>query len=185
MATASTRTILKIPGTLIKDPTNLSAASPYGGTVLGVTRSVYFRVRGKHREIEAEEWGNQVVEVVHGGYSPVLACVLRGYDDDALAALFPDTATGTPSREKVVRFRADNGRAGTILSGNSMKLLFAPKAAVRHKAIILRDAVPVVLDDAEIAFDQTEETGIAVMWVGIPDSSNRVAEIGRIGDLSL
>lgn len=185
MATPATRHVRKIPGRLIKDPTNLSAASPYGGTVLGLVRQIYFRPRSTHRPIEAEEWGNLVVDVVHGGVSCVMACVLRGYDNDALTSIFLDTATGTPSREKVVRFRADNGRAGTLLSAKSMKLLFEPEAPIRHRAIIIREAVPVVMDDTEMALDMTEELGIPVMWYGAPDSSGRVAEIARIGDLSL
>lgn len=185
MATPAARHMLKIPGKLIQDPTNLSAASPYGGTVLGLVRAIYFRPTSKSKAIEAEEWGSQVVEVIHGGTSCVMAAVLRGYDDDALSAMFLDTATGTPSRDTVARFRVDSGRAGTLLSTKSMKLLFEPGAPIRHRAIILREALPVVTDETEMALDQTEELGIPVMWYGVPDSSGRVAEVARIGDLSL
>ncbi len=185
MTSPLARNHLRIPGTLIKDPTDLSAASPYGGTELGNTEGVLFRPSSEFYVQTAEEWGSQPVDVFHGGYPLFLGATLRGLDNDALAAIFPDTVTASPSGETSVRFRVTAGRAGTQLSTLGMILLFEPRAALRHKAIILRDAIPVVAEDAEIALSMSREVGISVVFYGRPDSSNRVAEMGLIGDLAL
>jgi len=185
VATAVARHALYLPGRLIMDPTDFSAAAPYGGTRLGLTRLVVLRLGSTHKVITAEEWGNQAVEVIHGGTSLVLGATLRAWDADALAAIFLDTAEGDPSGERVVKFRADAGRAGTQLSTKAMKLLFVPRAVVRQPSIYIRQAVPVVADDAEIMLAPHEQFGISVVFYAIPDTNEDVAEIGRLTDLTL
>jgi len=185
MATAVTRNILFMPGRLYKDPTDLSAAAPYGGTALGTTRNMQFRFNAEYKTVTAEEWGNQVVEIVYGGMSPVLGATLRQFDSAALGAVFLDMETGDPSGETVINIRADSDRAGTRMSTLSMKLLFVPRASVRQPSILLRDALPVVAEDAAIALAMHEEVGINVVWHARPDTSEDVAVIGRLVDLSL
>jgi hypothetical protein len=186
MATGAARHVLWVPGQLCLDPTSLSGEFPYGGTALGVVSGIVIRTRSLHHEITAEEWGRQTVEVVHGGTSFVLAALLRGYDADALAAVATDSAVGSPSGERVVRFRADQGRAGSLLSELvAGTLLFAPLAPIRHPAVLVHDAIPVLGASDDLALSARDEFGVPVTWYGRPDSSNRVADIGRIGDLSL
>jgi len=185
MATAVTRHILHMPGRLYADPTDFSAAEPYGGTRLGMFKQIVLRFGSEHKTITAEEWGNQVVQVIHGGTSLVVAATLREFDNDALAAIFLDTAAGSPSGERVIKIRADAGRAGTKLTTKAMKLLFVPRAATRQPSIYIRQAVPVLADETSIALATHEEVGIPVLFYGIPDTSEDVAEIGRLGDLTL
>jgi hypothetical protein len=186
MAAPATRNVLKgVPGKLVKDPTNLSAAYPYGGTELGLTHNMKVRMKASHHVLTAEEWGDQPWEVVHCGYPLFFAATLRGMDNDALAAFFPDTTTGDPSGDTNIRFRVDNGRAGDFISAKSMKLLFVPEAVKRQRAVIIRDAIPVVAEEAEFALSAAEEHVISVVWYAIPDSSNRVAEVAYIKDLAL
>lgn len=187
MATANVRNILKIPGRLIKDPTNLAAASPYGGTELGLASSILFKPRAKHVPITAEEFGGAVAEVLYGGDSCLLAATLRGLDNDAASAVFVDTATGSPSGDTVPRSRAatDATRAGIKLSANSLTLLFAPKAPLRQPAILIRDAIPVITEETEIALSQGAEFSVPVLFYGIPDGSNRSWEIAKLKDITL
>lgn len=185
MAAPATRHILHMPGRLIKDPTDLSLADPYGGTKLGIFKSVTFSLKIEHHPITAEEWGNQVVEVIHAGSSIMIGATLREFDKDALAALFLDTETGSPSGETLVHFRADSGRAGTKLSTLAMKLVFVPRAAVRQPTIYIRQAVPVIAPETAIALATQEEVGIPVLFYGVPDSNEDVGQMGRLGDLTL
>ncbi|RKY16665.1 MAG: hypothetical protein DRQ55_17525 [Planctomycetota bacterium] len=185
MASPATRNILRVPGKIVKDPTDLSAADPYGGTVLGDVHQITVRLKSQSYVLTAEEWGGAPWEVIHAGYPLFLAATLRGIDNDAMAAIFPDTVTGDPSGETNVRFRVDNGRAGTLLSTKSMKLLFVPNASLRHRAIILRDAVPVAAEDASWGLNASEEQVTNVVWYAIPDKTNRVAEMAFIKDLAL
>jgi len=185
MAAPSTQNMLRIPGKLVKDPTDLSAAYPYGGTELGLVHQAMFKPQAKHHPITAEEWGEQTVEVISGGTSVLFGVTLRGMDNDAWSSVWPDTATGSPSGDKTIRFRVDNSRAGSLLSASSMILLFVPEAVMRHRAVIIRDAIPVVVEDASIQFSASEEIALDVIFYGRPDSSERVAQIGYIKDLAL
>ena len=185
MATANVRNILHLPGELISDPTDLSAAAPYGGTRLGLVRNLLFRPGLENHPIRAEEWGNAVVDIVHGGSAPVFAAVLREFDNDAIAAIFLDTSTGDPSGDKVINLRATSGRAGTLLSTKEIKLLFVPKAVLRHPSILIRAALPVVTPETEMALKMGTEATINVLFHARPDKSNRLAVLGKLGDLSL
>ncbi len=185
MAAPATKNMLRIPGTIVKDPTNLSAAYPYGGTILGLVHQIVFKPMAKSHAQTAEEWGEQVVEVFYGGTSVILAATLRGMDDDAYAAVWPDTETGSPSGEKKVTILTTAGRAGSKLSALSMKILFVPESAIRHRAVLIRDAIPIVAEDASLAFASSEEIALSVAFLARPDSSDRVAEIGYIKDMTL
>ena len=185
MASPKARSMIKVYGKLVKDPTDLTAAYPYGGTELGLVGQILFRPQNQSQVLTAEEWGEQPWEVVDGGTAVWMACDLRGIDGDAYGAAFLDTATATPSGEKTIRFRANNGRAGTLRSTQSMILLFVPDAPLRHRAIILRDAIPVVVEDAEISLSKDDEWSLRIAFHGRPDASNRIAEIAFLGDLSL
>ena len=185
MTAPKTRTTLKVPGSLIADPTNLSAASPYGGTRLGLVKMMSFNFGSQFHPITAEEWGGITSEVIHCGYTATFACALRGLDNDALSAVFPDAGTGSPSGDQKIRIRATSGRAGTLLSTLSLKLLFEPEAPLRHKAILIRDAIPVIAEDAALRLSKSEEQIVNVLFHARPDSSDRIAEIGFIGDMTL
>lgn len=183
MAAPYSRNVLHLPGELIKDPTDLSAAAPYGGTRLGMVRNLYFRPGIRHVTITAEEWGGAPVEVIYAGASPIFGVTLRELDNDALGAVFLDTATGSPSGDQVVHLRATTGRAGTQIS--EMKLLFVPRAVLRHPSILIRAALPVVTPETEIQLSMGKEVNVPVLFYARPDSTNRVASIGKLGDLSL
>ena len=186
MATPRARDILKVPGRLVKNPTNLAAAYPYGGTELGLTKNRSFRLRATHREIQAEEHGMATVEVIRSGDSPVFACTLRAYDDDALSAIFWITATGDPSGHKVVKSNVTGtGRAGARLSQSSMVLLHVPLAPLRHPSMLIYAAMPAIAEEASIQWSAKEELGIDVVFYCRPDTSDRLCAIGRLGDLSL
>ena len=185
MAAPTIRRVLHLPGVLIKDPTDLSAAAPYGGTYLGVVRGMFFRPGAEHYAVKAEEWGRATVEVVYCGSSPIFGATLREFDNDAVSAIFLDTAAGVPSGDRVISIRADYGRAGTLASTQEMKLLFVPLAPLRQPSILIRSALPVIATETEIALRMGEEVGVPVLFHAIPDSSNQVAVIGKLGDLTL
>ena len=186
MATARARDVLKIPGKLVKDPTDLAAAYPYGGTELGLYRSVVFNPGMSYRPILAEEHAMAAVEVLVGEMAPTVACTLRSYDDDAIAAIFPQQAAGGTSGHKVISWKATGtGRAGTRVSQSSMKLLFVPNAPIRHPAIYIPDAMPAIAEDASVALSSGSEWGVNIVFHCRPDATDRLALAGRIVDLTL
>lgn len=189
MAAPITRRSWRIPGKLVKDPTDLTAAYPYGGTELGLVGREELRFRATHAPLTAEEWGEQVYEVIHGGTSLVFACELRGFDQDLVATVFPDTADGskiiTDTREKIIRFRATTSQAGSKLGDSSFALLFVPDDTKTKPGVLLYDAVPVIAEEAVIGLDPEREVTISVLFYARPDGTDRVGEIAPVKDMTL
>jgi hypothetical protein len=174
------------PGFLVMNPTNLSAAYPYGGTELGVLKACVFRPGAQTRLHPAEEWGGVVVEATNYGYQPVFAAVLRSWDKDMLAKAFPNTAEGAVSQERVIRHTPNSGnRPGYRLSNVGFKLLWAPEDTVQGRGLILYNALPAVEEAAEMAHSMEDEFGIGVVFYGSPDATGRVFEQGKLSDLTL
>jgi len=181
------RNILRISGRLIKDPTSLSAASPYGGAELGISRDMEMRFGRQHVEIIAEEFRTPVaVPIV--AERPIMGCVLRSYDSDMLQAVFQNQAAGSVTGDRVVNGRVSGSginRAGYDLMNKAFKLLFAPKDEKAHPFVILYNAVPMVDESAALQLSLGEEFGMAIMFLGAADTQGRTYSIGKLEDLSL
>jgi hypothetical protein len=189
MAAPLTRRSWRIPGRLVQTPTDLDAVYPYGGTELGLVGRETFALAASHHPIRAEEWGRQVVDVIDGGVSPTFGFDLRGFDIDAISAVFPDTAAGSKvhsdTRERVISLRTTDARAGSKLGDRSFPLLFVPDDRDTKPAILLPDAVPVLAEDGVMRLDAENEIVIGVVFYARPTSAGRVAQIGIIRDLTL
>jgi hypothetical protein len=188
MGTPKGRQLAKIPGKIILDPTDLDAADPYGGTEFGFTRDQDFGFGQKDRPIRAEEFGC-VVESVLGRAEPIFAAVLRTWDDDALATVFPDTETGSSGRVIVHGRVKGSGvvRPGALVSGRAVKVLFVPESPDRYPWLILYRALPAIAETASLRLAVDESLGIGVVFRAIPDTSDpvRLYDIGYRGDLTL
>tara|TARA_B100000686_G_scaffold145595_1_gene153091 strand:- start:939 stop:1505 length:567 start_codon:yes stop_codon:yes gene_type:complete len=188
MSSGSVRDVLRIPGKLVINPTDINAAYPHGGTEMGLTRDSQMRFGIKTSLVHAEEWGNQPVESVYCGESAVFAAVLREWDNDAISNIFPNVGTGAVSGDKTILGRvagAGVNRAGYLLSNKSFVLLFSPKSVDRHPMVIIRKAIPMVEEASMLQLSLAEEMGIGVVFQAIPDSSDRLYDIGRREDLTL
>ena len=75
MAAESPQAIVFNGGKLVIGPTDLTAADPFGGTVLGYTRECFSQPGQISKAIVAEELGQQVVEIIDGGRSWVFGPV--------------------------------------------------------------------------------------------------------------
>jgi len=205
MSASDVRKILRIAGKLCINPTDISdtAQFPYGGTALGVTRAAEFRFGIKTALVTAEEWGQAPVESVYTGEVAVFAFVLREFDNDAIATLFPNTAVGATSGDRVIEGRVDGvgvNRAGYLLSDKAVSLLFAPQVDKTtttpgsttfipydlQPMIYVRKAIPMVEEASMLQLSLAEEVGIGVVFQGIPDGgTGKVYEVGKRGDLTL
>jgi hypothetical protein len=188
MAVADVGDVLKLPGRLCINPTDLSLDFPHGGTALGLTRAAEFRFGIQTSIVTAEEWGQQPVEAVYAGASAVFGCVLREWDNDAISAIFPNTGTGTISGDSTILGRVDGvgvNRAGHLFSAQALVLLFSPRSVDRHPMVLVRKALPMPDETAMIQASLAQEFGIGVVFQAIPDSSDRTYDIGARGDLTL
>ena len=187
MATADPRKVIRgLTGWLCHTPTNLLADFPHGGTAIGEVRDAELRWGIRTRLITAEEYGGQVVESIYTGESAVLACVLRGFDDDALSAIWPTSAAGSTGHRLLKQDVVTNEkRPGSFMSSRAVKLCFSPRAVDQHRFVVLFRAIPMVEETARLQLRLDEEVGLAVMFRGLPASDGRVYECGLRKDVTL
>lgn len=172
MSAPEARNILRIPGRLVKDPTNLSAAYPHGGTELGIVRSIIFKPGLAIERLVAEEFKTTVNAIVTG-YEAVLGCVLRSWDNDMLAAVFPNIQTDGFGEVGVLGRVNAARRAGFDMAELAFKLLFVPIAADQHRWLLLHNAIPLVDETQELRMALSEEYGLSIMFHAAPDSQGR------------
>ena len=185
MATANVRNILRSPGSLCINPTDLTTAFPHGGTAIGVVRDLAFVFNMKTSETTGEEWGGVATRVFYDGEKPFIAAVLREFDDDAISNIFPNTAEGTVSQTRQINMVANSGnRAGFDLTGQSFILVFSPDDVDRKNFILLHRAVPAVEETSRLNLKLSEEVGLGVVFWATPDADNEVYRIGKRADLN-
>ena len=191
MASPNVRNILRLPGRLVAAPTNLLAAYPHGGVELGVVRDVEFRPGIKASLVTAEEYGGVVTEAIYAGEAPILACVLRSFDNDLIERLFLNTSVPVvsgASGDRIILGRASGAgvnRAGTLRDASAIVLLFTPKNVDMHPMVLIRRAIPMVEETAALALSLSQELGLGLVFYCAPDSSGRTYDVGKRQDLTL
>lgn len=189
MATQDPAKIRYLSGRLVANPTDLSAAFPHGGTELGTVRRLVFTARSERPPVRAEEFGGAEVEYIRGAQDAALAAVLREWDPDAIAAVFPNTATGSVSGKPVLRgqvFGAGVTKPGTLASDKALVVLVSPDATDRAEGLILPNALPMPEEQLELQFAIGVEAGLALVFRAVPHAtSGKTFELGRIRDLEV
>ena len=178
MAVADVTKVFRVPGKLAINPTDLTTAFPHGGTALGVATRVRIERTEPRTMVRAEEFGQEVVEVIRGGVTVVVGCMMRQWDSDVLSTIFPDTSGTT------VNGLPATTRAGSLMSADSIKLLYAAENP-DNPSILIYKAIPLIQETAELRFGVVNELTIPTLWLALRDASNRTYSIGKIGDLTL
>lgn len=164
---------------LIKDPTNLAAAEPYGGTELGPIRGWRWTPIEPVARVGDEAKGGRPYAGIRGARWATFAVILRGCDTAAISLCFPDspgngdvsaTDTGTPSYPP-----------GSVAA--TCKLLAIPVVAGEH-ALYFPKAMPVVMREA-VNLENRNETPIAVLFDALPDASGRCYYLAPLSRLTL
>lgn len=194
MANDDARKVLRVPGRLCINPSDLSAVWPHGGTGLGSVRAVMLRRFSGCWPATAEAFGGAPVEYLEAGESWALAATVRTFQDDVVRRIFPSTAAGTVSQRRVVS-APGTVDAGAWVSGRSVVLCFTPEGATQAKSatapdvdapfVLIYRALPLIASDVEVPLEGGQDFGIDVVFQGIRDSSGRVMAIGPRVDLSL
>lgn len=184
MALASANNILRVPGRLIAAPTDLTIASPFGGTELGMASDIIFRPNQLRAEIRAEEYGAEIVDHVKTGQSPQLGMFIRGFDTDMIQELFEGSSESTKTGETLVDYPTD-AAPGTLGTAKGIKLLYAPDNIEDHPGLLLYNAYALLEEVSEIRFSRKTEFGLPVLFYGVRDATNRVYQLGLMEDLVL
>ena len=188
MATANTRILWRFTASIIKSPTDLTAAAPYGGTALGLIGDFTFQVESNNVEVQAEEFGSVVIDYVRVGEKAIITGVLRTWDDEALESIFPNTADGSGSNRKLIKSQvagAGMTKPGKLASAGSFKLLIASDAPDHNPSLLFYNAIPLVDTQLRIASSPAAEAGLAVAFRAAPDASGKMYHMGMLEDMSL
>jgi hypothetical protein len=168
----------------VQDVSDFSAAFPHGGTELGEVQSSAVVVSYGEVPIVAEEFGT-VVETFYTGERWVFSCALRTWDDDALAALFPHTATGSSSGKVLVKHDPDTYRAGQLGTSREIAIAFVADNPLSHPSLYFRRCVPLLEPTARLALQLRTEHVIPAMFMAIPPTSGNTVEYGLLEDFTV
>jgi len=120
VATPAVTQALRVPGKLSYGPSDLTSAYPHGGTGLGLVRDIRLtRDVVAERRIRATEYGGETVEALVPGQEWVISFLLRGFDNDAISTVFPNTFTGATDSLEGIR-EPGTIRAGELLSDQAV-----------------------------------------------------------------
>lgn len=183
MAKSNVRDILSVPGKLYLNPTDLT--NPGTNTphlCLGVVHEVSVTFDQKYSWITDEEYGGEKIEGMLSRDGLAIGFILRSWDRDMLAKLFPNTAAGaTTGKRRIVA--PSTVRPGEPLSNRSCVLAFCPDDYAVHPVFLMRRALPAVQETAEVALQLDKEFGLPAIFHGIRDTSNRLYDVGLGRDL--
>lgn len=174
MGTADLGSILRVPGRLSFNGNSLNTAWPHGGTGLGLVDQIVLQVNRKVVWIKDEGYGAMVEGLDLGDHLVVLA-ELRGFDTDAVEKLFPATRTGATSGKKGVFYPGTTFRPGTKLSSAAVKLIFTPDDEFNHRFLVVRNAIPLVRESAELQQELSSELTFPVAFHATIDGTEAYA----------
>jgi len=188
MAAGNATRVLRAPGKLIVNPSDLGLDYPYGGTEVGKTKLVVLTSHGTGLRVECEGLGGEPSDILEAPANYVFACMLRGWDDDAIATLFSDNAVaGGGAVSGHALFREPHLRVGgSSALSRSVSLLYVPDDPVHAPSVLIYRGVPDWSDGAEAAWQRGEELGIPLAVECVRGAtSGKILEVGRLVDLTL
>lgn len=185
MATGSSTRILRAPGRLVVNPTELDLEFPHGGIEVGHTRLVALSSLGTGLRVESEGLGGEPTDILESDNRWVLACFVRGWDDDAVRRFFPARyVDGETSGHAVLRVPGVTTTGQSVLA-TAPSLLYVPDDPIRTPSVLAYRAVPSWTDGAEMQFQRGEELGLPVAFECVRGATGKILEVGMLADLSL
>ena len=178
MAAPDPNNVLRIGGRVSLDPSNFSAAWPYGGTALGTAFSAAFAINSDSCEID-RVGREEPHDILYRGESPRLSAVFSEWSDD-LTDLFPNAKTGGSGSKML---SGGQIRAGALLSAKAAVILFSPFDETQFGFIALHRALPVLDLTGDIRLGFTEHALYQVTWVGIAAANGKTYSMGLKADV--
>jgi hypothetical protein len=181
MSAGNPKDLLYVPCELIAAPTDFTAASPYGGTRLGLVAEMDFQIAPQVYYIRDEAWGGAITDGILAAEPCALTCYLRTWDDDAIQKVFRDTTATGADGKRLIRNHLDTSatsRPGRLLSADGFRLAVCPLDPEHHPFLVIYNAVGVPEEEARLRFSQAKPMEFPLAFRGIPDSSFKVYQFG-------
>ena len=183
MGVPSSLNIERVPGVLIKNPTNLALPPYYGGTVLGAARGCDVDFMDRPSVNYLEEYKGAPGDALEGPEWCVLYAALREFTSDSIRAIFPKSHAGATG-EVIDGSVSASPRAGTRRSARSYVLLYAPNEYTQA-GLLIYNAMPIIVEGNRTAFSVLHEQVLSVSWMSMPDATKRTYKFGPVGDMVL
>ncbi|MAH48800.1 hypothetical protein CMI37_23435 [Candidatus Pacearchaeota archaeon] len=176
--------VIRAPGRVVVDPTNLSNAYPHGGTEVGKSQAfVLTSLASPPFRVECEGLGD-ASDVLEQPKDFAASVVLRGWDDDAVAQFHSDGyAVGGKSGHAVDIEPASS--PGSTAIGRACIILYVPDDIIHVPALLLYRAIPYWPEATDIAYERGTEFGLPVAFVCIRNAAGKILQRGIFADLSL
>lgn len=173
MPTTDQTALLRIPGRIVINPTNLAAAFPHGGTYLGGSTKIALAVSRFSSEVSEEAFGRKVMlDALDLGESWGVFGTLVAPDQGQMQRFFMSGGEVGASTGEVgivypgVSPGAGVNQVGTWLGGRAVKFLFAPLDPLQ-RAIYFPRAISLLLD-ALMAQSMLEKFGAPFVFKAQP-----------------
>jgi len=186
VVSSSSAKIARAPGRIVINPTLEPSTNPYpfGGKEVGKVNQVRFARTSSPIPIFHEGSG-EVGDVLEGPNRYAFSCFLRGWDDDAITALFSgQVSVGADTGHAVALFPSLLNPGNSALA-RGVKILYVPDDVLHVPALFVYNAVSSLQEGADLMWSRTTELGVPMSFECTRDAYGRVAAIGRLGDLRL
>ena len=184
MAATDPSVSLLVTGQLAYGCTDLSTAWPHGGTGLGLVGHCFFAPPAGVVRLPGGE-SNTSEKVLYVGGDAVFGCRVEGWSDlttdGVLNAIFPNSVE--KNSHDVLDWPGSDLAPGQAIA-TITKLVFTPRHS-GHPALLLYVVSPLVEETAELRFSSYRSLKVPMLFVAHPDGTGRVAQMGRLADLTL
>lgn len=175
--------IHRIHARVFVDPTDLGAAN-YGGTEIGAVTAIAWRTGERYVPVIAEELGGPV-DFARIEDSFIVAMRLRQFDATALAAIYRSTSAGSSSGDPVVSFPAARNLGDDGLMLNERRKVLVASERSDQPSLILYSALGIPDDQERVRMSILFDAVYPAVFLGVKDGAGRIAQWGRVEDLSL
>ena len=185
MAAGNVSRIIRAPGRIVIDPTNLSNAYPHGGTEVGKSNLCVVQSTGTPFRVESEGLG-EATDILESEKRYVFSCFMRGWDDDGVLKWFSNASVVSTGATQHARFTEPGTRVpGESTSTRSVILLYVPDDLIHSMAVLVYNGIPDWAEGLELALQRGTEFGLPIAVDCMRDTNNNMIQMGRFADLSL
>lgn len=180
----SVRTI-RAPGRLVVNPTQAlaSATCPYGGVEVGKAIGCVLLPMDRPFAVVAEGL-DEPIDILRGGSDAVFTCLLRGWDDDAIAQFRSGGYTPGAQSQHAMYSVPKTNVAGTSMLDRAVRLLYVPDDTLHVPALIMYRAVPHWQEGAQIPLQRGADFVLPITFRCLRDATDRIFVLSRLHDLA-
>lgn len=178
-------TILRAPGRIVINPTNMAADPPFGGVFAGRAMDVALvESGGPGRSIVSELLG-ETTEILEPNNATSFACFLRGWNDEAVEQFLANGYAEGDETRRAGYSSPGNRTPGQSALDRAVKLVFVADNPVDGISLLIHRFVPFWDAEAQLRWSRRDEFGIPLRGECLRGANGRIYDLKRLADLTL